>query len=38
MIGRREKAVLDCPDARVLAGFYAEILGMRTNEDDGGDW
>jgi catechol 2,3-dioxygenase-like lactoylglutathione lyase family enzyme len=38
MIGRLEKTVLDCPDARALAGFYAEILGMRINEDDGGDW
>ena len=37
MIGRLEKTVLDCPDPRALAGFYADLLGMRVNEDDG-DW
>jgi predicted enzyme related to lactoylglutathione lyase len=37
MIGRLEKTVLDCPDPQSLAAFYAEILGMRVNEDDG-DW
>ena len=37
MIGRLEKTVLDCPDPRALAAFYAEILGMRVNEDSG-DW
>jgi catechol 2,3-dioxygenase-like lactoylglutathione lyase family enzyme len=38
VIGRLEKTVLDCPDARALAAFYAEVLGMRINEDhrDGG--
>ena len=35
MIGRLEKTVLDCPDPRALASFYAELLGMRVNEDDG---
>lgn len=30
--------MLDCPDPRALAGFYAEILGMRVNEDTDGDW
>jgi catechol 2,3-dioxygenase-like lactoylglutathione lyase family enzyme len=34
LIGRLEKTVLDCPDPRSLAAFYAEILGMRINEDD----
>jgi Glyoxalase-like domain len=29
--------VIDCPDPRALAGFYAELLGMRVNED-GDDW
>src|SRR3954451_4945449 len=29
MVGRLEKAVLDCPDPRALARFYAQILGMR---------
>lgn len=37
MIGRLEKTVLDCPDPRALAAFYAEILGMRINEDHE-DW
>ena len=39
MIGRLEKTVLDCPEPRALAAFYAELLGMRINEDDGnGAW
>jgi catechol 2,3-dioxygenase-like lactoylglutathione lyase family enzyme len=39
MIGRLEKTVLDCPDPRALASFYAEVLGMRLTEDhDDGDW
>ena len=39
MIGRLEKTVLDCPDPRALAGFYAELLGYRINEDHGdGAW
>jgi catechol 2,3-dioxygenase-like lactoylglutathione lyase family enzyme len=33
MIGRLEKTVLDCPDPRALAAFYAKVLGMRVNED-----
>ena len=36
MIGRLEKTVLDCPDPRALAAFYAAVLGMRcwrTNPD-----
>jgi catechol 2,3-dioxygenase-like lactoylglutathione lyase family enzyme len=37
VIGRLEKTVLDCPDPRALAAFYAEILGMRVNEDSE-DW
>jgi catechol 2,3-dioxygenase-like lactoylglutathione lyase family enzyme len=37
MIGRLEKTVLDCPDPRALAAFYAEVLGMRVNEDSE-DW
>lgn len=37
MIGRLEKTVLDCPDPRTLASFYASILGMRINEDTE-DW
>lgn len=37
VIGRLEKTVLDCPDPRALAAFYAAILGMRMNEDSA-DW
>ena len=37
MIGRLEKTVLDCPDPRALAGFYAAVLGMEVLEDDP-DW
>jgi catechol 2,3-dioxygenase-like lactoylglutathione lyase family enzyme len=37
MIGRLEKTVLDCPDPQALAAFYAAVLGMQINEDDG-DW
>ena len=37
MIGRLEKTVLDCPDPRALAAFYAEVLGMRVLQD-GADW
>jgi catechol 2,3-dioxygenase-like lactoylglutathione lyase family enzyme len=37
MIGRLEKTVIDCPEPRALAAFYAAVLGMRVNED-GDDW
>ena len=37
VIGRLEKTVIDCPDPRRLAAFYAEVLGMRINEDSE-DW
>jgi catechol 2,3-dioxygenase-like lactoylglutathione lyase family enzyme len=37
MIGRLEKTVIDCPEPRGLAAFYAELLGMRVNEDSD-DW
>jgi catechol 2,3-dioxygenase-like lactoylglutathione lyase family enzyme len=36
MIGKVEKTVFDCPDPRALAAFYAELLGMRINEDHDG--
>lgn len=39
MSGRLEKTVVDCPDPRALAAFYAAVLGMQVNEDDGnGAW
>jgi catechol 2,3-dioxygenase-like lactoylglutathione lyase family enzyme len=37
MVGRLEKTVLDCPDPRALAAFYAQVLGMQVNEDEE-DW
>ena len=37
MIGQLEKTVLDCPDPRALAAFYAQMLGMRVNEESD-DW
>lgn len=36
MIGRLEKTVLDCPDPRALATFYAAVLGMQVLEDEPG--
>jgi len=33
MRAQLEKPVLDCPDPRDLARFYAELLGMRTFEE-----
>jgi catechol 2,3-dioxygenase-like lactoylglutathione lyase family enzyme len=36
VIGRLEKTVLDCPDPRSLAAFYAQVLGMRITEDGDG--
>jgi catechol 2,3-dioxygenase-like lactoylglutathione lyase family enzyme len=27
--------VIDCPDPPALAAFYAQMLGMRVNEDNG---
>jgi catechol 2,3-dioxygenase-like lactoylglutathione lyase family enzyme len=37
MIGRRHHTVLDCPDPRALADFYAALLGQSVTYDDG-DW
>ncbi|GAA1879450.1 VOC family protein [Lapillicoccus jejuensis] len=37
MGARLEKTVVDCPDPRALAAFYAEVLGMQVNEDSA-DW
>jgi len=37
VIGSLEKTVFDCPAPRALASFYAELLGMRVNEDST-DW
>ncbi len=44
MIGRLQKAVIDCPEPRALAAFYCEILGMHVFDsihgwaDDPGGW
>jgi hypothetical protein len=27
------KTVIDCPDPRILAKFYCQVLAMRVNED-----
>ena len=32
MIGHLQKAVIDCPEPRALAGFYCEVLGMHVYE------
>jgi catechol 2,3-dioxygenase-like lactoylglutathione lyase family enzyme len=35
MIGRMHHVVMDCPEPRLLAGFYSELLGLPvTWEDD----
>ncbi|MEO3820335.1 VOC family protein [Plantactinospora sp. B24E8] len=37
MIGQLRSVVIDCPDTRALAGFYAELLGLPLTYDGGGD-
>jgi len=37
MKAQLEKPVLDCPDPRKLAAFYADLLGMQVLEDSD-DW
>jgi catechol 2,3-dioxygenase-like lactoylglutathione lyase family enzyme len=37
MIGRLYNVVIDCPDPKALAHFYAELLGMGVVTDRG-DW
>ncbi len=37
MIGRLHHVVLDCPDPRALAAFYAELLGRPVTYDSD-DW
>jgi hypothetical protein len=36
-VGRLEKTVVDCPDPRALAAFYAEVLDMQVTYDSD-DW
>jgi catechol 2,3-dioxygenase-like lactoylglutathione lyase family enzyme len=37
MIGRVYSTVIDCPDPRALAAFYAEVTGLPRRSDDD-DW
>jgi catechol 2,3-dioxygenase-like lactoylglutathione lyase family enzyme len=37
MIGRLYNVVIDCPDPKALANFYAELLGMAVVTERG-DW
>ncbi|WP_199485987.1 VOC family protein [Micromonospora haikouensis] len=40
MIGQLRSTVVDCPDPRALAAFYAELLGLPVAEgdSDGDEW
>jgi catechol 2,3-dioxygenase-like lactoylglutathione lyase family enzyme len=38
MIGRLRSVVIDCPDPRSLAGFYAELLGLPVTYDEEDEW
>jgi catechol 2,3-dioxygenase-like lactoylglutathione lyase family enzyme len=37
MIGRLDSVVLDCPDPRAAADFYAAVLGLEVVREDS-DW
>jgi Glyoxalase-like domain len=37
MIGRLYEVVVDCPDPRTLAAFYAELTGLQVRYEDA-DW
>jgi catechol 2,3-dioxygenase-like lactoylglutathione lyase family enzyme len=37
MIGRLRTTVIDCPDPRALAAFYAELTGLPLIEEDSDD-
>lgn len=37
-VARLRTVVLDCPDPRRLAEFYAQIIGGTIEEEDEGDW
>ncbi len=37
-IARFPTIVLDCPDARALAGFYAGLLDWEVSDGDDGEW
>ncbi|WP_405094715.1 VOC family protein [Micromonospora sp. NBC_01412] len=40
MVGQLRSTVIDCPDPRALAAFYAELLGLSVAEEDseGDEW
>ncbi|MCX4474039.1 VOC family protein [Micromonospora sp. NBC_01655] len=40
MVGQLRSTVIDCPDPRALAAFYAELLGLPVAEEDseGDEW
>ncbi|MGI5213537.1 VOC family protein [Plantactinospora sp. CA-290183] len=38
MIGQLRTVVIDCPDPRALAGFYAELLGLPVTDDPDNEW
>jgi catechol 2,3-dioxygenase-like lactoylglutathione lyase family enzyme len=38
MIGELRTVVIDCPDPRALARFYAELLGLPVTYDDEDEW
>ena len=37
-VGRFDTVVLDCPDPRALAEFYAALLGQEIADDGGDSW
>jgi catechol 2,3-dioxygenase-like lactoylglutathione lyase family enzyme len=37
-VGRFDTVVLDCPDPRALAGFYARLLGQEIADDGDDSW
>lgn len=38
VIGQLRSVVIDCPDPRALAGFYAELLGLPVSSDSDDEW
>ena len=38
MVGKLRSVVIDCPDPRALAAFYAELLGLPVTYDEEDEW
>jgi catechol 2,3-dioxygenase-like lactoylglutathione lyase family enzyme len=38
MIGKLRSVVIDCPEPRALAAFYAELLGLPVTYDEEDEW